>query len=392
VRVRRILGIVVAAAAVPVGGLLSPELGLANAAPTAVAGCLALAVILSWPATRSWIAWPGALAAATSLAGTGWILLTSGARPAETGVAGLEMAGLLVLLGLVARWARPGIAVPVAAALGVAATAWILRFMPEADLLTTVGGAFMWSLGAVVAAVAGSYPRLAAARLRQSVASARYSQRLQLAHDLHDFVAHDVTGMVAQAQAARFAAAADPSAMRTALERIETRGQEALSALDAILDMLRDDADVELGVHSVGVKSLSAIVDSFRRECRDRSVILAADEEVLASLAPEIQLAATRVVVEGLTNVRRHAASARLVTVAVESCPAGVLRVRVANDRPRRGRQSFTRRTAGGTGLVALAERVRHLGGQLEGRSDDSGGWILHCELPLAPDAGQTRR
>lgn len=367
-------------------GLLSPALGFANAVPTAVAGCLALAVVVSWPAARTWVAWPGALAAATSLAATGWILVAYGARPGTAGVAGLEMAGLLVLLGLTARWAPPLTAVLVSAALGVAASAWILRFLPEADVLTTVGGLFMWSFGAVVAAVAGSYPRLAAARLRQSVASARNSQRLQLAHDLHDFIAHDVTGMVAQAQAARFAAADDPVAMRTALERIEITGREALGAMDAILDMLRDDADRELGVRAVGVKGLPAIVDSFRRERRDRSVILTADAAVLTRLAPEIQLAATRVVVEGLTNVRRHAASARLVTVTVEPCSADVLTVRVANDRPRRGLPSLVRRTAGGTGLAALAERVRRLGGRLDGGADDSGGWVLHCELPLTTD------
>ncbi|TDO68646.1 signal transduction histidine kinase [Kribbella sp. VKM Ac-2571] len=385
-RVRRVLGIVVAGAAAPVAWLLTPELGFANAAPTAVAGCLALAVVVSWPAARTWIAWPGALAAVTSLVASGWILATYGPRPGEAGIAAVEVAGLLVLLGLVARWARPLTAVLVSTALAAAETVWILRFMPKADLLTTVGGAFMWSLGAVVAMIAGSYPRLAAAKLRQSVTSARNSQRLQLAHALHDYIAHDVTGMVAQAQAARFAAADDPAAMRTALERIETTGQEALTAMDTILDMLRDDADPELGVRAVGPKGLSAVVDSFRRESPDRSVILAADESVLSRLAPEVQLAATRVIIEGLTNVRRHAASARLVRVTVEPGPADLLRIDVANDRPGRGRPLLTRRTTGGTGLAALGERVRHLGGRLEGRSDDSGGWILHCELPLTPD------
>jgi signal transduction histidine kinase len=353
---------------------------------------LCLAVVLSWPAARAWIAWPGAVAAGTSLVGTGWILASPGSRPGDAGLLGLaEVAGLLVLLGLVARWAPYRLALAVSVALGAAATVWILRFMPRADLLSTIGGTVMWSLGAVVAAVAGSYPRLAAERLRQSVASARNSQRLQLAHDLHDFIAHDVTGMVAQAQAARFAAADDPVTMRTALERIETTGQEALTAMDAILDMLRDDADPEFGVRAIGLKGLSAVVDSFQGESQDRSVILEADESSLTKLAPETQLTATRVVIEGLTNVRRHAGSARLVTVAVVPCPAGVLRVRVANDRPGRAWQALTRRTAGGTGLTTLAERVRSLGGRLEWGPDDSGGWVLHCELPLASDGSASQ-
>ncbi|TDU87731.1 histidine kinase [Kribbella voronezhensis] len=383
-RARRLLGVVVAAAMVPVAWLLTPELGVVNAVPTAVAGCLALAAVVSWPAPSAWIAWAGTLGAVTSLAATGRVLAVYGSRPGEQSLAGLEVAGLLVLLGLVARRARPWPAVVVSTVLGVAEAAWILRFMPAADLLTTVGGVFMWSLGAVVAAVAGSYPRLAAARLRQSVSAARNSQRLHLAHALHDYVAHDVTGMVAQAQAARFAAADDPAAMRTALERIETTGQEALTAMDSILDMLRDDADPEFGVRTAGFKGLAAIVDSFRRESPDRSVALVANESVLGELTPEIQLAATRVVIEGLTNVRRHAAGARLVRVTVEPSPPNLLLIDVANDHPGRGRPLLPGRASGRTGLATLGERVRQLGGHLEGRPDDNGGWILHCELPLA--------
>jgi signal transduction histidine kinase len=385
-RLRQLLGGLVAVMAVPTAVVLTPRLYLANAVPMAIVSCLAVATIVAWPFPRNWLEWPGAVSATVSLVATSWIVGTGATRPGESTAVGLlEVAGLLTFLVLVARWSPLRTAVPVGLLLAVAATGWLLRFMPETDLLSTIAGCIMWALGAAVAAAAGSYPRLAAARLQQSVVAARNSQRLQLAHDLHDFIAHDVTGMVAQAQAARFAAADDPVALRTALERIEVTGQEALSAMDAVVEMLRDGTDPHSGLRAAGLKGLPEIVACFQHERQDRTVVLTADESVLSGLAPDLQLAATRVVMEALTNIRRHAPTADLITVTVEA-RTDVLEVRVANGRPRKPRHPRAQRTSGGTGLTGLQERARLLGGRLEAGPDDCGGWIVQCELPIRTD------
>ena len=387
-RVRQVLGAMVVVMAVPAAVWLTPRMLLENAVPAACAAGLALGIVVSWPTARGWLAWAGLVAAGLSLAGTVAIVVSDKTQPPTADIVGpVEVAGLLVLLTMVARWSPLPVVFVAGGALGVAATGWILRFMPATDLLSTVGGCLMWSLGPLVAAAAGSYPRFAAARLRRSVAVARDRQRLQLAHDLHDFIAHDVTGMVAQAQAARFTGGDDPVALRAALERIETRGQEALTAMDTIVEMLRGSPDSAAEFRAVGLKALPDIVEAFRRESQTGSVVLTSNDVALSQLAPEIQLAATRVVVEGLTNVRRHAPTAPLVRIVVEPDGTGQLVIEVSNDRPTTSRLSVPRRVASGTGLLTLTERVRQLGGRLTAGPDHSGGWVVRCEMPIRQDA-----
>ncbi|WP_242705129.1 histidine kinase [Streptomyces griseocarneus] len=112
--------------------------------------------------------------------------------------------------------------------------------MPHPSVLVMAGAAAFWWLPVCGAAVVGGYPRLMEYRRDRLVAGTRRSQQLELARDLHDFVAHDVSGIVAQAQAARFVAAADPGQAVPALERIEKAGLNALASMDRMVRMLHD--------------------------------------------------------------------------------------------------------------------------------------------------------
>ncbi|WP_204296881.1 helix-turn-helix transcriptional regulator [Actinoplanes campanulatus] len=148
--------------------------------------------------------------------------------------------------------------------------------------------------------------------------------------DLHDFVAHDVSGIVAQAQAARFVASGRPEAAGAALERIEAVGLAALATMDHMVGMLHEpDGPAVRPVPTL--VDLPGLVDPFRA---------GGDADVRFTEVPrpvraprDTGAVAYRVVVEALTNVRRHTASARRVDVLVTGGPAGV-EVRIRDDGP----------------------------------------------------------
>ncbi|MYS66635.1 hypothetical protein GTW66_22215 [Streptomyces sp. SID5473] len=119
----------------------------------------------------------------------------------------------------------------------LAVSVWPLVLI-DGSFLEGVGVVAFWLLPVAVAVGAGAYPRRAADRRRQAVDEARREQRLRLSRDLHDFVAHDISGIVVQAQAARFVAEADPGQALAALERIERAGLNALASMDRTVAML----------------------------------------------------------------------------------------------------------------------------------------------------------
>ena len=105
---RDVVAAAVLLAAAPAAVLLSDRAGARAGVPAAVVGALALAVAVSWPTARGWVAWPGGLAAAVSLVATASVVVRGDRLDEESfGWAALaEMGGLLLLLALVARWSE----------------------------------------------------------------------------------------------------------------------------------------------------------------------------------------------------------------------------------------------------------------------------------------------
>ncbi|MEV7727181.1 histidine kinase [Streptomyces sp. NPDC087917] len=280
------------------------------------------------------------------------------------------MALLLPLLALVARWSPPR------TALGVAAVAlWPVPLVWGAgSWLEACGAAAFWSLPAF-AAVAGAHLRRQADRTRKARGDARRDQRLELAHDLHDFVAHDVSAIVVQAQAARFVADSDPGQAVRALERIEAAGLSAPASMDRTVHALREAGGGPTGP-TPGIAELPALVGRFE------GGVWEAEEQALAALSREAGTTAYRVAVEALTNVRRHAPGADAVRVVVRRAPAGT-ELSVANTAPPRGsRARLGLRRRGGTGLVGLRERVAAAGGTFGAGPDAEGGWRVSAVFP----------
>ncbi|WP_405789705.1 histidine kinase [Streptomyces sp. NBC_00029] len=285
---------------------------------------------------------------------------------------------LLPLLGLVARWSpvRSGAA---AASLGVAAVAlWPLPLMWEAaSWLEACGAAAFWALPALGALAAGGYLRRQANRMRQAVRDGRRDQQLELARDLHDFVAHDVSAIVVQAQAARFVADKDPEQAVRALERIEAAGLGALASMDRTVHALREAAGAR-SASVPGTSELPGLVERFE------GGVLDADPAAVRGLSREADTTAYRVAVEALTNVRRHAPGAGLVRVRLHRA-AGGIELSVANSAPARGAgglRGLGLRRRSGTGLAGLRARVEAAGGTLRAGASPDGGWRVCAVFP----------
>jgi signal transduction histidine kinase len=266
-----------------------------------------------------------------------------------------EFGALTVLLVVLARRGPA----PAAVAVGLAATALPLRMslhVPgdrvEASVLL-VAASFT---ATVCAAGAGLYLRLGDHRRRLAEERARREHRLDLARDLHDLVAHEVTGIVIAAQAA-------------GLPDIEAAGLRALDAMDRMVATLRGPA---VSQRVYGIADLPDVVARFERTGPTRATLELSE----ASVTAPVGTAAYHVVIEALTNIRRHAPAASTATVTVRERADG-LELIVVNDRS----AAKPARDNGGTGLAGLRERVTALGGTLDA-GPHGDGWQVTCHLP----------
>ncbi|MFG2528872.1 sensor histidine kinase [Streptomyces sp. NPDC048516] len=328
----------------------------------------------SLPSVRAWSGRATALTAALLLTAT-----FGGAPDTAQDYSGPLFAAataLVVLQAAAFRWAPCREA---AAGTGLAAAAlmlWAQPLVPAASLYERVGIGAFWFLPTLAAAAVGGYPRLMERRGARAVREARHRQQLELAHDLHDFVAHDISGIVAQAQAARFVADRDPELVAGALERIERAGLAALASIDRTVHLLREPGREAGRAALPGTARLTELVDRFDAAGRTRArltVTPAAQRALSREAAATIQ----RVVTEALTNVRRHAPDAAAVEVTLTHEDESV-RLTITNDT---GRTRSHARDNGGTGLLALTERVRALNGTLH-TAGDNGTWRLTATLP----------
>jgi signal transduction histidine kinase len=288
-----------------------------------------------------------------------------------------ESVALLGVVFVVARAARP-----VPALLTVLVTGFALTVLPlrSGTQYVYVFIGLVHALVATGVAAGGMYLRLTAAVRDRQLATVRAEQRAEFARDLHDFIAHHVTGIVVQAQGARYVAAADPGRAVEALERIEHAGAETMTAMRRMVGVLRGQGDSPAGPPAplAGVAELPELVERFSAAGAVRARLHL--EGALDDLPVEVGSSAHRVVMEALTNVRQHARGAQRVEVWVSRVP-GRLLVRVADDAP--AARSARRPTRQGFGLAGLTERVAATGGRLRAGPGVAGGWTVDAELPL---------
>jgi signal transduction histidine kinase len=205
-------------------------------------------------------------------------------------------------------------------------------------------------------------------RARSAVAE----ERARIARELHDEVAHAMSVIAVQADAAEGALASDPALVEQPLVAIRETARAALDDMRRVLGGLRSGENAELAP-GPGLERIGVLVEQARADGLEVDLRIEGEP---APLPQSLDLAAYRVLQEGLTNVRKHA-GARRVEVFVRYGPAAVA-VAVVDDGDGTGAGGGT-----GRGLPGLRERVTLLGGELVA-GPRSRGFALRATLPLA--------
>jgi signal transduction histidine kinase len=217
----------------------------------------------------------------------------------------------------------------------------------------------------------------AEAELDLEVARAAAAERARLARELHDVVAHHVSLMAVQAEAAASLLPAQPERARQSIDVIGNTARQALTELRRLLGVLRGPADRR--PVTAPAASLTDLPDVLQKV---REAGLSVQFEVTgtpAVLAPGIELTALRIVQEALTNTLRHANGARAqVTMAYEP---GYVTLSVADSGPPRAQPPANSGT--GFGLAGIAERVASCGGSLTVGPSMADGFAVTARLPV---------
>lgn len=197
-------------------------------------------------------------------------------------------------------------------------------------------------------------------------------EREQLARELHDTVAHHVSGIAIQAQAGRAIAASHPERAIEALATIEDAATRTLTELRAIVGVLRAPEDTEFAPQP-GLAEVEQLATNGQMHPRV-TVTLSGDVD---DLSPAVGAAIYRLAQESVTNARRHARHATQVTVAVTG-DAERVRLTIDDD----GSSGVGGRAPAGYGLVGMRERAALLGGTFHAGPMAERGWRVEADLP----------
>jgi signal transduction histidine kinase len=217
-----------------------------------------------------------------------------------------------------------------------------------------------------------------AERTREQEAQRRVEhERMQIARDLHDVMAHTLTTINVQAATAAQLLEHKPDHAQSALETIEDASREAIGELRAILGVLRDADDREAPrVPAPGLDAVADLVSQTRDDGLDVQMDVVGERP--ERVPDAVSLAAFRIVQESLTNARRHAAGAPVV-VRLLFEPSG-LTLAVENGA---GTPSHANGATPGVGMLGMTERALAVGGTLRaGRLPE--GFRVDAQLPYA--------
>lgn len=237
-----------------------------------------------------------------------------------------------------------------------------------------------WLLGLVVqltqrrADDAESYAGEVEASRTEDVRRATAEERIRIARELHDIVAHDISALSLQAQVCRRRAEAGNTVAVEDLRRIESTAQDAMTDLRRVLGVLRTADEVASLAPAEGLEALGALVEHGRASGQD--VVLRLQGNV-RGLPPVLSHAAYRIVQEAMTNARRHGSGRCLIEVA--RAPDSLV-VRVTNP------VSRARAHVPGHGLRGMEERAAMFGGVVRAGAGPGALWTLEAELPLLAD------
>jgi signal transduction histidine kinase len=288
-----------------------------------------------------------------------------------------QLVAMMIAAYTVGRWVPPlardrrGMAGLVLIAATVVAYYWSSPADPMAAVFFPIAP---YALGVAVAVQARRLAEAGAARAEIRERQAREAvteERVRIARELHDMVAHSVTVMVVQAGVVRRRLDAGLPVDPAFLQGIESSGRDAVVELRRTLGLLRGAGDT---LAPVGLAELDELVGQVR-EAGLRVTVRRAGQPV--PLLPAVDMSAYRIVQEALTNVLKHApAAAAELTVDYRS---DGLHLGVSNDGPPVAAPLGDT----GHGLIGMRERAVLFGGELQAGPRLEGGFAIRVRLPI---------
>jgi signal transduction histidine kinase len=210
-------------------------------------------------------------------------------------------------------------------------------------------------------------------QLRDQLRAAVTEERLRIARELHDVVAHSMSLIAVQAGVGAHLIRTDPAAAEQSLDVIADTSRRALDQTRSMLGMLRETSEDGTRPPTPWIDDLPELIDDVRAAGLEVELLRSGSA---SGLDPAVSLAAYRIVQESLTNVIKHSA-ARTATVIVAGSTDGV-DLQVSDPGPARMAAGIA---SSGHGLVGLDERARLIGGSLTyGVRGD--GYCVHATLP----------
>jgi signal transduction histidine kinase len=282
---------------------------------------------------------------------------------------------LILLATLLLAASRPLVEVVIAVVVSQAIL-WVLLVgdVEGFDLTDLLGTAIAFAAAAVFGwGLQTRRRRIEGFEVEQAEATrqAAADERLRIAQELHDVVAHSLGVIAVQAGVGLHVMDREPEEARQALEHISRMSRSSLTEIRWLLGRVRNDDGTPAYAPAPGLGDLRRLVDEVGRAglAVDLQVDGKADD-----VPPGIGLAAYRITQEALTNAVRHADAGR-AEVRVGLAP-GVLTIDVVDD----GRGGEPE--AGGHGLVGMHERAAVYGGTVEAGPGPDGGWRVQARLP----------
>jgi signal transduction histidine kinase len=257
-------------------------------------------------------------------------------------------------------------------------------FDPLNRSMLNLAGALPFDLAAVAAWLGGAYVRtrrLYVAELRdraeraehereQQIRSATAQERTRIARELHDAVAHAMSVIVVQAEAAEEVLGANPERARVPLQRIQRLGRDGLAEMRRLLGVLRQDTQPLLGPQP-GMAAVDPLLDQVRAAGLPVTLTVEGQPRPLPT---GVDISAFRIVQEALTNALRHAHASK-ATVVVRYGDS--LELEISDDGV-----GGSSNGGAGHGLVGMRERVSLYGGSLDLDSTDGHGFRVRATLP----------
>ncbi|KUJ68203.1 histidine kinase [Streptomyces albus subsp. albus] len=283
--------------------------------------------------------------------------VVAGRRRAAWSALGLLWAGHLLITHWLYRWLPPG---------GDHAAGWGQELAVAAYVAAVLAASEL---------VAQRREQWARERAERAAAERRRAdeERLRIARELHDVLAHSISVIHVQAGVGLALLDQQPEQARTALTTIKAASKEALGEVRQVLDTLRAPGSAPRSP----APGLDRLPELTEQAASAGLAVRVSTQGPRAALPPGADLAAFRIVQEALTNVVRHSGS-RTARVRLRYTPRA-LELTVDDDGPATG----TGDTGGGNGLIGMRERAAALGGTVDAGPRPDGGFRVRARLPV---------